>query len=72
MGKVSEAKDISTELWREYDFDGRVYRIDSPKQLYIGIETHRVVDANGITHCVPAPGKNGAVLRWQATPAVSF
>lgn len=73
-GKVEtmEPKDISTETWREYDFGGRVYRIDNPKQLYIGSTTHRIVDANGLTHCVPAPGVSGCVLRWKATPAVSF
>ena len=65
-------KDISFEKWREYDFGNRVYRIENPKQLYIGTTTHRVVDANGITHCVPAPGNNGCVLRWEASPPVSF
>lgn len=58
--------DISNEAWREYDFGGRVYRIESPKLLYmrVGGSTHRVVDANNITHCVPAPGEKGCVLRW--------
>lgn len=67
-----EAKDISTETWREYDFDNRVYRIVEPKQLFIGSTTHRVVDAKGVTHCVPAPGHQGCVLRWEANPPVSF
>jgi hypothetical protein len=67
-----EHKDISSEQWREYDFEGRVYRIDNPRTLVIGQTTHRVVDAAGVTHCVPAPGNNGCVLRWQATPPVSF
>jgi hypothetical protein len=67
-----EPRDISTESWREYDFDGRVYRIDGPKTLYIGETTHRIVDAAGVTHCVPAPGQQGCVLRWQASPPVSF
>jgi hypothetical protein len=66
--------DISSEAWREYDFSGRVYRIENPKTLYIreGGTTHRVVDADGITHCIPAPGVDGCVLRWKAAPAVSF
>lgn len=61
-----EAKDISAERWREYDFGGRVYRIDEPKSLYCrpGGTTHRVVDAAGVVHCVPAPGQQGCVLRW--------
>lgn len=67
-----EAKDLSTEEWREYDFGDRTYRINCPKSLYVGTTTHRVVDAEGVTHCVPAPGINGCVLRWKALPAVSF
>lgn len=65
--------DISTEAWREYDFNGRVYRISYPKELYIrkGGTTHRVVDHAGLVHCVPAPGKEGCVLRWiNIDPAV--
>lgn len=59
------ARDISTESWREYDFDGRIYRIDNPVSLYVGTTTHRVVTAEGVAHCVPAPGYSGCVLRWQ-------
>lgn len=59
--------DISGEIWREYDFGGRVYRIESPRRLYRrdGGTTHRVLDAEGIVHCVPAPGHGGCVLRWR-------
>lgn len=71
-GSVMGPKDISTEEWREYDFGGRVYRIESPRQLYVGVTTHRVVDSSGLTHCIPAPGINGCVLRWRANPPVSF
>lgn len=55
------------EDWREYDFDRRVYRINKPASVEFreGGETHRVTDATGITHCVPAPGHRGCVLRWQ-------
>jgi hypothetical protein len=58
---------IRTEAWREYDFGGRVYRIKNPKTLYMrtGGSTHRVVDGKGIVHCVPSPGTNGCILRWQ-------
>lgn len=62
-------QDISSELWREYDFDGRVYRIDLPKTLYVGTTSHRIVDINGITHCVPNIGLHGCVLRWQSKDA---
>jgi hypothetical protein len=59
--------DLSVELWREYDFGGRVYRIDLPKKLFIrdGGTTHRVLDSTGVVHCVPTVGQNGCVLRWQ-------
>lgn len=69
--------DITDELWREYDFGGRVYRIDEPQQLYVrvGGTTHRVLGSDGIVHCVPAPGVSGCVLRWQpkaGKPPVAF
>ena len=58
---------LDAELYREYDFQGRVYRIDNPKTLIIrsGGTTHRVVDADGTVHCPPAPGHCGCVLRWK-------
>lgn len=67
---MSEMKTIDVkgvEEWREYDFDGRVYRIEKPTtvQFYPGSSTHRVTDAAGVVHCVPAPGHQGCVLRWK-------
>lgn len=58
--------DISDENWREYEWMDHVYRINSPYALYyrIGGTTHRVVDTGGVTHCLPAPGQMGCVLRW--------
>ena len=63
-----ESKNIEFEEYREYDFGGRVYRINDPQFLYtrIGGSTHRIVDFEGIVHCVPAPGINGCVLRWKS------
>lgn len=65
-------KDITTEEWREYDFvdyEGRLrtYRITNPLAFYyrIGGTTHRVVDTQGVVHCVSAPGQCGCVLRWK-------
>lgn len=54
------------ERWREYDFGGRIYRIDNPVSVEFKKDstTHRVTDADGIVHCVPAPGTGGCVLRW--------
>jgi len=59
-----------TEAWREYDFEGRIYRIEKPVKVSfrVGGTTHRVVDGSGIVHCVPAPGFQGCVLRWKALP----
>jgi hypothetical protein len=58
---------LNMELWREYDFSGRVYRLDNPQRLYYrsGGTTHRVIDKDGIAHCLPAPGEKGCVLRWK-------
>jgi hypothetical protein len=55
------------EEWREYDFHGRVYRITAPKSVEFrdGGATHRVTGADGIVHCVPAPGTGDCVLRWK-------
>ena len=62
-----DGKDISMEEWREYDFSGRVYRIERPVTLFFreGGTTHRVLGKDGIVHCMPAPGVNGCVLRWK-------
>jgi hypothetical protein len=58
--------DISKEVWREYDWGGRIYRIDYPKKLFLrdGGTTHRVVDGTNVVHCVPSVGVMGCVLRW--------
>lgn len=66
-------KDLTVEEYREYDFldhEGRprTYRIVDPVAFYYrlnGGTTHRVVDKDGLVHCVPAPGQCGCVLRWK-------
>lgn len=70
-------RDISCEEWREYDFGGRVYRIENPQTVAFRQNgtTNRVVDSEGVAHCVPYPGVNGCVLRWknrEGFPAVVF
>jgi hypothetical protein len=57
---------LTTEEWREYDFGGRIYRIENPQALFmrVGGTTHRVLDSNDVVHCIPAPGVNGCALRW--------
>lgn len=64
-----ECKRLENVEWREYDFEGRIYRINNPVELYLykGSTTHRVVDSEGVVHCVPAPGERGCVLRWKKT-----
>jgi hypothetical protein len=59
--------DITAEAYREYDFNGRVYRIEEPVTLYyrMGGFTHRVLDSEGTVHCVPGPGNGNCVLRWK-------
>lgn len=61
--------DLSGEEWREYEFGARgarvTYRINNPISLVIGVTTHRVVDDQGIIHCVPVVGRFGCVLRWK-------
>lgn len=62
-----EEFDLTTEVYREYDFNGRVYRINHPVKLFLrqGGSTHRVLDNSGVVHCIPAPGFGDCVLRWQ-------
>jgi hypothetical protein len=65
-----DGKDISNEIWREYDYvdlnDRRhIYRITAPATLYLGTTTHRVVDRSGVAHVVPGVGQLGCVLRFQ-------
>lgn len=61
--------DLRDEIWREYDIPGRScpYRISEPVRLYFrkGGTTHRVLNSNGVVHCIPAVGVAGCVLRWK-------
>ena len=70
--KLSEY-DISTELWREYEWEGRStpYHIHAPVKLFLrkGGTTHRVIDSEGVVHCVPTVGERGCVLRWRSIDA---
>lgn len=61
---------IIDEEWREYDFGGRVYRIENPKTLSYRPNgtTHRIVGEGNVVHCVPSPGIGGCVLRWHTKP----
>ena len=64
-----EPQDISAEAWRCYRWTDHLdrpveYTISDPHLLYVGKTTHRVVDMQGIVHCVPNIGYFGCVLRW--------
>jgi hypothetical protein len=67
MSELVKIDVAGVEEWREYDFGGRVYRIEKPAvvQFRKGGTSHRVTDSEGVVHCVPAPGEQGCVLRWR-------
>lgn len=61
-----EANLKGTEKYREYQYtDGFTYRVEAPVTLWIKTkpegDSHRVLDASGITHYIPAGWR---VLRW--------
>lgn len=67
------------ELWREYEWADKhgnyvSHRIEKPLRLYIrrGGSTHRILDADGTAHCVPAPEVYGCVLKWESKNGVYF
>jgi hypothetical protein len=51
-----EFTDISSEHWREYRFSGgETIRIDEPLRLNVSESRgHRIFDAHGISHYIPA------------------
>lgn len=64
--------DLRSEKWREYVLNPgtdqeSVYHIDEPVALFFPKRgtTHRILDANGVVHCVPfGDGIRHTVLRW--------
>ena len=69
MSKLTSIDLADAEQWREYDFTGRVYRIDRPAKVEFrpGGSTHRVTDADGVVHLLPAPGFQGCVIRFMGS-----
>lgn len=67
MAEMKKIDVKGVEEWREYEFGGRIYRIEKPVSVEFRADstTHRVTDSAGIVHCVPAPGHQGCVLRWK-------
>ena len=72
-----ERKELTGELWREYDWlcpssnINRAHRIYGPVAVWIGSTTHRVLDSTGIVHCVPSVGQLGCVLTWKPKDAAN-
>ena len=62
--------DISTEAWREYRFPcGAVVRVEIPTHLSVSKSGgHRLLDASGISHYVPAGWIH---LYWEAFPGMA-
>ncbi len=62
-------QDLTSEEWREYQqADGSVYRVWHPVALYRreGGTTHRVVDSEGVVHCVPCGSLHpNVIIRWK-------
>lgn len=62
-------KDLTVEEYREYrDLKNNVtYRIDNPVAFYYreGGTTHRVIDSDGLVHCVPYGSGQPVVLVWK-------
>lgn len=67
--------DVSVEEWRTYHYeDGVQYTVNRPVKLFLkrtpSGDSHRVVDADGITHC---PRRDWVALTWKAaSELVSF
>lgn len=60
-----EFSDISSEKWREYKFaNGETVRIEQPLQLNVSDSGgHRIFDASGVSHYVPAGWIH---LQWES------
>lgn len=60
-----EPKDLTHEAWRRYTWNEGTHEIRAPQRLWVGTTTHRVLDSDGVVHCLPAPGERGCVLCWK-------
>ena len=65
MAIKSGPYDLSPEVWREYSINGGNYRIDDPIKLWLGDTSHRVLDKEGIVHCIPFGPGIDTILRWK-------
>ena len=55
---------ISSEVYREYEFFDTTIRIDNPVALNVNFSSggHRVWDAQGVSHYIPGGWKH---LKWE-------
>lgn len=62
-----EFSDISSEAWREYQFEsGVMVRIENPMRLNVSESGgHRIFDGQGLSHYIP---KGWIHLVWEARP----
>lgn len=58
-----EFSDISSEQFRTYVFDNAEVTITEPTHLSVGLNGHRVFDAQGMSHYIP---KGWIQLKWKA------
>lgn len=58
-----EFVDISSEQYREYDFNGVSVRIDRPAYLAVSENGHRVLDESGVSHYI---GFDGFYFKWES------
>lgn len=58
-----EFVDISSELYREYEFENKIVRIDEPLRLHVSESGgHRLFDSGGVSHYIPTGWIH---LHWQ-------
>ena len=54
---------ISSEEWREYNFENSSVLIESPLALNVSKSGgHRIIDSNGVSHYIP---KGWHELKWK-------
>lgn len=67
MADLPAGLDISSEAYRIYTYaDGKTFRINDPDQLFITESgSHRVTDADGLTH---RPERGYVAISWKPRP----
>lgn len=65
---IMKFHDISSEEWREYEFDGVTKKVRIEKPIALNVSKtggHRLIDSQGISHYIPRGWKH---LSWKADP----